>query len=155
MGRPMVHQIFCLVFAAVFALSAATEVSLSGTVKDESGKAIAGAVVSLVNGASLKDTTDAQGAFALTGNIAGAVKADQQGNINSICGEYLGVPSGCRSFFEQWSAGCVSSARQAYSRKTEFFTPGNGSRILCDENYSRPGYHDNKTNEYRYRILYQ
>lgn len=66
----MFKRIGCLLVLGAFSLFAATDVSITGTVKDGSGTAIAGAIVTLAKGSILKDTTDAQGAFALTGSIS-------------------------------------------------------------------------------------
>ncbi|MCX7726983.1 MAG: carboxypeptidase regulatory-like domain-containing protein, partial [Chitinispirillaceae bacterium] len=72
---------------------AATDVSLSGTVKDESGAAIAGATVSLVNYPSIDTTTDASGAFTLKGTITNVIApfsiSIQSSMIAGIRGKYL------------------------------------------------------------------
>lgn len=61
----MVNRVCCLLLAGVLSISASTDVSLKGTVKDESGTAVPGAIVTLAKKNALKDTTDAQGMFEL------------------------------------------------------------------------------------------
>jgi hypothetical protein len=68
-GEVMMFQlriIAILALSSVFPIRAATEISLTGTVKDGSGAAISGAAVSLASNASLKATTSATGEFTLT-----------------------------------------------------------------------------------------
>ena len=61
----MIRTILCLILTGAMALSASTDVMLTGTVKDGTGKAIADASVTLVNKATLTDSTNAQGEFEL------------------------------------------------------------------------------------------
>ena len=65
-------KIFLLIalVGTISLMAASTDVSLSGTVKDESGAAIEGVSVSLAKEPSLKTTTNAQGAFTLAGRTA-------------------------------------------------------------------------------------
>jgi hypothetical protein len=60
----------CLILVIAFAASAAS-INLTGTVSNKSGKPISGAVVKLV-GQKLADTTDANGAYSITGGNAPA-----------------------------------------------------------------------------------
>ncbi len=53
-----------------FSVSASSGISLSGTVKDGAGTAIAGAIVALVSNASMKDTTNAGGEFTIGASTA-------------------------------------------------------------------------------------
>jgi hypothetical protein len=53
-----------------FSVLANIEISLSGTVKDEAGAAIAGAVVALSSNISMKDTTNTAGEFAIANSTA-------------------------------------------------------------------------------------
>ncbi len=66
----------------VFSTSRAQSVSLSGTVFNTDQVAVKGAVVALQNG-GLKDTTDANGAFSITGN-AGVVSVIGRASSNMI-----------------------------------------------------------------------
>jgi hypothetical protein len=59
----MLRAVSGILIAGYSLLSAATNDTLSGTVKDGSGTAIAGAVVSLAKQATLKGTTDDKGVF--------------------------------------------------------------------------------------------
>ena len=65
-------KIFLLIalVGTISLIAASTDVSLSGTVKDESGAAIEGVSLSLAKEPSLKTTTNAQGAFTLAGRTA-------------------------------------------------------------------------------------
>lgn len=83
----MLKRVCCLIMAGALALSAATQVSLTGTVKDGDGAVVAGAIVSLVKQTTLKDTTDAQGAFTVSGDLVGvsvpyAISVHQQSQIS-------------------------------------------------------------------------
>jgi hypothetical protein len=61
----MVFISCCMVFSVT-----AVEISLSGTIKDGAGAAIAGAVVALVSNASMNDTTNENGEFTLSNGAA-------------------------------------------------------------------------------------
>ncbi|MBN1309280.1 MAG: hypothetical protein JXA18_15255, partial [Chitinispirillaceae bacterium] len=65
----MVRMMWWPLLAGALVASASTDVSLKGTVKDGSGKAISGAVVILAKKSTLKDTTDAQGIFELVTSV--------------------------------------------------------------------------------------
>ena len=90
-GRVTMSKLRNLVFilcCTVFSVMSNVEISVSGTVKDRKGTAIAGATVALVSDTLLKDITNASGEFTIRNSTAihrGMAHGISMQNVFGIC----------------------------------------------------------------------